>query len=58
MCVIMLAGSLFSLRLESEARETRKGLWVDPHPVPPWERWELGNVPRFQCDHHSTRQRR
>ena len=23
--------------LESEAREARKGLWVDPEPVPPWE---------------------
>jgi len=23
--------------LEQEARETRKGLWVDRHPLPPWE---------------------
>ena len=23
--------------LEMEAREGRKGLWVDPRPVPPWE---------------------
>lgn len=23
--------------LEKEAREARKGLWSDPHPVPPWE---------------------
>jgi endonuclease YncB( thermonuclease family) len=23
--------------LETEAREAKKGLWVDPHPVPPWE---------------------
>jgi endonuclease YncB( thermonuclease family) len=23
--------------LEKEAREERKGLWVDPEPVPPWE---------------------
>jgi endonuclease YncB( thermonuclease family) len=24
--------------LETEAREGRKGLWADPHPVPPCER--------------------
>jgi len=23
--------------LEAEARETRRGLWVDPNPKPPWE---------------------
>jgi Staphylococcal nuclease homologue len=23
--------------LEKDAREAKKGLWVDPHPVPPWE---------------------
>ena len=22
--------------LEKEAREAKKGLWVDPHPIPPW----------------------
>ena len=30
-------GDLVLERLESEAREARKGLWVDPQPVPPWE---------------------
>jgi len=24
-------------RLEAEARNVKRGLWVDPHPVPPWE---------------------
>lgn len=24
-------------RLEMEARAARRGLWQDPHPVPPWE---------------------
>lgn len=24
-------------RLEREARQAKKGLWADPHPVPPWE---------------------
>jgi micrococcal nuclease len=23
--------------LENDAREVKKGLWVDPHPVPPWD---------------------
>jgi len=23
--------------LEAEARAARRGLWADPHPVPPWE---------------------
>jgi len=23
--------------LEHEARERQKGLWADPHPVPPWD---------------------
>ena len=24
-------------KLEEEARRTKRGLWVDPHPIPPWE---------------------
>jgi len=24
---------------EKEAREGKKGLWVDLHPVPPWKKW-------------------
>ena len=24
-------------KLESEAREAKRGLWAYPHPVPPWE---------------------
>ena len=28
--------------LEQEARETKKGCWADPHPVPPWE-WRKRN---------------
>jgi endonuclease YncB( thermonuclease family) len=24
--------------LEKSARESKKGLWADPKPVPPWER--------------------
>jgi len=23
--------------LEKDAREAKKGLWVDPAPIPPWE---------------------
>ena len=28
--------------LEKEARETKKGLWEDPNPIPPWE-WRKGS---------------
>src|ERR1700704_3717405 len=31
------AGDTVLERLETEAREARKGLWADPGPVPPWE---------------------
>jgi len=24
-------------RLETEAREAKRGLWMDPNPIPPWE---------------------
>ena len=30
--------------LKKEAREARIGLWVDPHPVPPWE-WRKARAP-------------
>ena len=30
------AGRYQAERLEAEAREGRKGLWADPHQVPPW----------------------
>jgi len=31
-------------QLEKAARDMRKGLWVDPHPIPPWE-WRKGKRP-------------
>ena len=31
------AGNAELEKLESEAREAQRGLWADPHPVPPWE---------------------
>src|SRR5262245_34908035 len=31
-------------KLEKNAREARKGLWADPHPVPPWE-WRRLRMP-------------
>ncbi len=34
-------------RLESEARATRRGLWGQPNPVPPWV-WRKGNVTQFE----------
>lgn len=27
-------------RLETEAKGERRGLWVEPNPIPPWE-WRL-----------------
>ena len=33
-------------KLEKEARDAKIGLWVDPHPVPPWEWRKLGRARR------------
>jgi len=33
----MRQGIMVLEELEKEAREAKKGLWVDPKPVPPWE---------------------
>jgi endonuclease YncB( thermonuclease family) len=30
-------GNMVVEGLETEARKARKGLWVNPQPVPPWE---------------------
>jgi micrococcal nuclease len=30
-------GNVTLEQLDTEAREARKGLWANPHPVPPWE---------------------
>ena len=27
-------------QLDSDARAGKRGLWADPHPVPPWEWWK------------------
>ena len=32
--------------LEIEAREAKRGLWADPHPVPPWEWRRRSRPPR------------
>lgn len=29
---------------ETEAREAKRGLWIDPHPVPPWEWRKRGKL--------------
>jgi endonuclease YncB( thermonuclease family) len=31
--------------LEKNAREAKKGLWVDPAPIPPWEWRRLDRTP-------------
>ncbi|MSR24910.1 MAG: hypothetical protein EXR96_07440 [Nitrospiraceae bacterium] len=31
------AGNTTLERLETEAREARRGLWAEPNPIPPWE---------------------
>ena len=30
-------------QLEKSAREAKKGLWADPHPMPPWE-WRMRKI--------------
>jgi len=30
-------GDFFSILREREERDAKKGLWVDPTPIPPWE---------------------
>jgi len=34
------------VQLEQEARDAKRGLWVDPHPVPPWQWRVKGKSPR------------
>jgi micrococcal nuclease len=31
--------------LEADARGAGRGLWADPHPIPPWE-WRVSKAPR------------
>jgi micrococcal nuclease len=31
------AGNVALEKLEARAREAKRGLWADPHPVSPWE---------------------
>ena len=33
-------------QLEAEARDAKRGLWVDPHPVPPWQLRGMRKSPR------------
>lgn len=33
----LYSGNQTLATLEDQARSARRGLWVDPHPVPPWE---------------------
>ena len=43
-------------KLETEAREAKKGLWADPHPVPPWEWRPANNLHASgQCTQNSRR---
>jgi hypothetical protein len=45
------------LTLEKEAREAQRGLWVDPHPMPPWE-YRHGGQGKFRGVDAPTRAER
>jgi len=44
--VVMRVLAIGLLELEAQARQAKRGLWADPHPIEPWE-WrkrERGDV--------------
>jgi len=41
--------------LENEAREAKKGLWADPHPVPQWEWRKRSRLVRAGVEREATR---